>query len=66
MVPLEVKNLNHVEIFYSEIRKWECECNECNAMWTYITSAIYRALIRGNTAVPYNKEFSYMLFLFIL
>ena len=53
MVPLEVKNLNHVEIFYSEIRKWECECNECNAMWTYITSAIYRALIRGNMAVQY-------------
>ena len=32
MVPLELKNLNHVESFKSEIRKWEpmkCECTSC-------------------------------------
>ena len=32
MVPLELKNLNHLEIFKSEIRKWEpmqCECTLC-------------------------------------
>ena len=32
MVPLEFKNLNDVEIFQSEIRKWEpkqCECTLC-------------------------------------
>ena len=32
MVPLELKNLNDVEIFKSEIRKWEprqCECTLC-------------------------------------
>ena len=32
MVPLELKNLNDVESFKSEIRKWEstqCECTLC-------------------------------------
>ena len=32
MVPLELKNLNDVEILKSEIRKWEpkqCECTLC-------------------------------------
>ena len=32
MVPLELKNLNDVEIFKSEIRKWEpmqCKCTFC-------------------------------------
>ena len=32
MVQFELKNLNHVEIFKSEITKWEpmqCECTLC-------------------------------------
>ena len=32
MVPLELKNLNDVEIFKSEIRNWKpmpCECTLC-------------------------------------
>ena len=32
MVPLELKNINEVEMFKSEIRKWEtrqCECTLC-------------------------------------
>ena len=32
MVPLELKNLNDIESFKSEIRKWEliqCECILC-------------------------------------
>ena len=41
MVPLELKNLNEVEIFKSESRKWEPKQLECTLCLPYVHSIGY-------------------------
>ena len=47
MVPLELKNLNDVEIFKSEIRKCEPMQSECTLYLSYMHSIDY-VNIRNN------------------
>ena len=41
MVPLELKNLNDVEVLKSEIRKWEPRQYECTLCLPYVHSIDY-------------------------